>query len=99
MAGTGNRQALAADGQTNSKVFVGPIRLSLTGSFGTGTAKLQAKDPSGAFVDVGNGLFTAAADTIFDFPVSDSNELRIDLAGATAPALVVWIQGKQLGSS
>jgi len=99
MAGTGNRQTLTADGQTDPKIFVGPIRLSLTGSFGTGTAKLQAKDPSGAFVDIANGLFTTATDTIFDFPVSDSNELQIDLAGATAPALVVWIQGKQLGSS
>ena len=99
MAGTGNRQTLAADGQTDPKIFIGPIKLSLTGSFGTGTAKLQAKDPSGAFVDIATGSFAAATDTIFDFPVSDSNELKVDLAGATAPALVIWIQGKQLGSS
>ncbi len=99
MAGTGNRQTLAADGQTDSKVFVGPIRLSLTGSFGAGTAKLQCKDPSGVFVDIASGSFAAAADAIFDFPIAESNELQIDLAGATAPALVVWIQGKQLGSS
>jgi len=99
MAGTGNRQVLTTNTQTNPKIFIGPVRLSLTGSFGTGIGKLQAKDPSGVFVDVANGSFTAASDTIFDFPVSDSNELQVDLAGATAPTLAVWIQGKQLGSS
>ena len=99
MAGTGNKQTLAADGQTDVKIFVGPVRLSLTGDFGTGTAKLQSKDPSGAFVDIANGLFNAVTDTVFDFPIGASNELRVDLAGATAPALVVWIPGQQLGSS
>jgi len=99
MAGTGNRQTLAADGQTDTKIFVGPVRLSLTGSFGAGTAKVQCRDPSGVFVDVANGSFNAVTDTVLDFPITESNELQVDLAGATAPSLVVWIQGNQLGSS
>jgi len=99
MAGTGNRQTLAADGQTDPKIFIGPVRLSLTGSFGAGTEKLQCKDPSGEFIDIASGSFAAAADAIFDFPITESNELQVDLAGATAPALVVWIQGNELGLS
>ena len=99
MAGTGNKQTLAADGQTDVKIFVGPVWLSLTGTFGGGTAKLQARDPSGAFVDINNGSFTAVTDTRFDFPDGASNQLQIDLAGSTTPALVIWIQGQQLGSS
>lgn len=97
MAGTGNRQTLSADGATTAKTFVGRVRLSLTGTFGGGTAKLQAEDPGGAFVDVANGSFTAVTDTLFDFPEPSSNKLKIDLSGSTTPALVIWIQGKQLG--
>lgn len=97
MPGTGNRQTLTADGTTDIKTFVGPVRLSLTGTFGGGTAKLQVRDPGGTFVDVANGSFTAATDTLFDFPEQSSNDLQIDLSGSTTPALVIWIQGKQVG--
>ncbi len=92
-----NRQVLTADGDTDTKQFVGPVRLSLTGTFGGGTAKLQAKDLSAAFIDIANGSFTAATDTIFDFPEGSRNFLKVNIAGSTTPALVVWLQGNQVG--
>ena len=92
MAASGNRQTLSADGNSVDRGTVGPVRLSLTGSFGGGAAKLQAKDPSGAYVDVAGGSFTAATDTMFDFPEHVQNQLRVNLAGSTTPALVIWIQ-------
>ena len=92
MASKGDRQTLVADGQTTEVGVVGPVRLSLTGSFGGGTAKLQAKDPSDAWVDVAEGSFAVATDTIFDFPDHTQNQIRVDISGSTTPALVVWIQ-------
>lgn len=92
MAGKGDRQTLVADGNTVDTGTVGPVRLSLTGGFGGGTAKLQALDPSGAYVDVAGGSFTAATDTLFDFPEYAQNQLRVNINGSTTPTLVIWIQ-------
>ena len=98
MAGSGTRAALAADGNTAAITVSGPVRLSLTGAFGSGTAKLQATDPGGNWVDVDGGSFTDVTDTVFDFPAFAFNNLRVNLASATDPALVVWIQSsKQTG--
>lgn len=94
MSSSGERQTLGVDGQTPERGTVGSVRLSLTGTFGGGTAKLQAKDPSGTFVDVDGGSFTAVTDTIFDFPANVQNQLRVDLSGSTAPALVIWLQSE-----
>ena len=94
MASSGDRQTLAANGQTTDVGTVGAVRLSLTGSFGGGTAQLQAKDPSGSFVNVAGGSFTAVTDFVFEFPANVQNQLRVDLSGATAPSLVVWIQSE-----
>jgi len=96
-SGSGNRQTLTADGQTTEKSFIGPVRMSLSGTFGGGTAVLRARDPSGAFVNVEGGSFTAAKDQLFDFPVGQGNILDVDLSGSTTPALVVWLQGKKFG--
>ena len=99
ITGSGKRQTLAADGQTDAKAYSGPIRLSLTGTFGGGTAQLQARDPQGNWVSVAGGAFTAVTDTIFDFTAESQNILRVDISSSTTPALVVWIQGKALGGS
>ena len=93
MAVTGVRTALSADGNTGEYTAYGAVRLSLTGGFGSGTAKLQAKDPGDNWVDVANGSFTAVTDTIFDFPDFSKNVLRVNLASSTSPTLVVWLQG------
>ena len=94
MASSGERQTLVADGNTEDVGTVGAVRLSLTGGFGGGTAKLQAQDPSGAYVDVDGGSFTAAGDTLFDFPANVQNQLRVNIASSTTPTLVVWIQSE-----
>ena len=95
---TGDRQTLTADGQTVGRKYVGPIRVSIKGSFGSpaGTATLEDKGPDNVFDGVTNGIFTAEADKLIDYPAAEINEVRIDLTGATSPSLVVWIQGKRL---
>ena len=90
---SGDRQFIAADGDTDPKEYIGPIRLSLTGLFGGGTALLEAKDPTGVFVPVTGGSFTAATDTNFDFPANALNILQVAVTGSTTPTLAVWIQG------
>lgn len=92
MGSSGERLTLSADGNSTEYGTVGPVRMSLSGSFGGGTAKLQAKDPSGAWVDVAGGSFTIAADQLFDFPEHTQNQLRVNMAGSTTPTLVIWIQ-------
>ena len=98
MATTGDRQTLSADGQTTPRQYIGPVRISLTGDFGGGTLKIQAEDPSGAFVDVAGASRTAADDFLIDFPASAQNKLQSDLSGSTTPALVVWLQGADRGA-
>ena len=95
MASDGTRQTLAADGSTTFESFIGLIRLSLTGDFGGGAAKLQNVDPSGATIDVANGSFTTVTDSLFDFPPGAVNTLRVNLSGSSNPDLDVWIQGAQ----
>ena len=99
MANSGNRQTLAADGQTNYVRVVGPIRVSITGGFGSGTAKLQAKDPGDNAVDVAGASYTAVADALLEFPPHAVNQIRVDLASSSGPALVVWIQDTGRGSA
>jgi len=94
---TGDRQVLSADGNTDPKKYVGPIRVSLKGDFGSGgTATIEDKGPDNLFDGVTNGVFTAEADKLIDYPVAEINEVRVDLTGSTSPTLVVWIQGKRL---
>lgn len=99
MANSGDRQTLTADGQTNYVRVVGPIRLSLTGGFGGGTAKLQARDVSGADVDIAGASYGAAADAKIDFPANAVNQVRVDISGSTTPTLVVWVQDTGRGSA
>ena len=85
-------QSLGADGETKSVLVGGPVRLSLTGDFGGGTAQVKAKAPDGSLKDVANGSFTAVTDSIFDFPPDSGTELIVDLTGSTNPDLVIWWQ-------
>ncbi len=89
----GNRQTLSADGSTNFVRVVGPVHLSLTGTFGSGTATFEALDPGGNAVAIANGAFTAITDTLFDFPPAAINDVRITIASSSSPSLVIWVQG------
>ena len=92
MASAGYKETLTADGQTEWKKYYGPVVLQITGTFGGGTVQLQQKDVDNDVVSISNGSFTAVTDTIFDFPTFNSNELRVDLSGATSPDLGITIQ-------
>ena len=98
MAVTGTFDTLTADGNSSPHRVIGPVRLSLTNDFGTGTAKLQAQAPDGSWVDVANGSFTAATDTLFDFPEFSQNNVRVNLASSSSPDLDIWIQGNDPSS-
>ena len=98
MTTSGDRQVLSADGQTVARKFVGPVRVSYSGTFGGGTAKIQAEDPSGVFIDVDGTSKTAVADFVIDFPPRAVNLLQTDLSGAITPSLKSWIQGTDVGS-
>ena len=89
---SGEFQELGANGQTAAVLVSGPVRLSLTGDFGSGTAQVQAKNPNGVWLNVDNGSFTAVTDSIFDFPPGLGVQLRVDLTGSTGPSLNVWFQ-------
>ena len=93
---TGDRQVLSSNTNTNGVKYVGRIRVSLKGNFGGGTATIEDKGPDNLFDGVTNGVFTAEADKLIDYPIAEINEVRVDLAGSSGPSLVVWIQGKRL---
>lgn len=95
--GTGDRQTLSADGITSDSKFIGPVLVSITGSFGGGTATMQARDPNSDLVAVAAGV-TADAGVVVDFPAGIINSIAIDLAGSTTPTVVIWIQGRKLGA-
>ena len=92
MASTGDVFTLTADGQTPTFRATGTVHISLTGSFGGGTAKLQARTPRGSWVDIAEASFTYAVNKLCDFPGGAETDIRIDLSSATAPSLVVWFQ-------
>ena len=85
---------LGADGSTKWVEVYGRCHLSLTNDFGTGTATLEALAADGSTVSIANGAFTAATDTVFDFPRYGINNVRITLASSSSPDLDVWIQGE-----
>jgi len=97
VAGTGNRQTLGADGDTDEVAYVGPIRVHLSNDFGSGTAKIQSNDPTGVAVQVGDNTFTAAVDKAVNFPTGETNVVSVNLSGSTSPDLDIWIQGNRLG--
>lgn len=92
MASAGYKQTLTADDQTEWRKYIGPVVLTITGTFGGGTAKLQFKDVDDVVVDVPGASFTAVTATLYDYSVFRSNELRVDLSGSTSPDLGITIQ-------
>jgi len=92
MSSSGEQVLLSTNTATKSFQVMGPARISLKGNFGGGTAQVRAKGPDGVFNALSNGSFTAESDTIFDFPARSETELDVELTGATAPAIKVWVQ-------
>ena len=97
MAVSGTHGTLSADGNFPSTGGVqtgGRVVLHLSNDFGTGTAKLQMQLPDGEWDDVVNGSFTAATDTVFDFPERSNNVVRVNLASSSSPDLDILIQSE-----
>lgn len=83
----------AADG--NSTTFTaarGVVQLTIKGTFGSGTVKLQRQvDDSSTpvWVDFDTGSFTSAVIRNVEVP---AGPLRLNLSGSTAPSLDAWIE-------
>lgn len=93
-----NRQTLSADGTTIFFKYLGPVVVTITGTFDGGTAKIQRKNNAGATVDVVGAAYTTDAEKRLDYAQSATNWLAINLAGATTPSLVIEIQDGERAS-
>lgn len=81
-------QTLSADGNSSSVAASGKVHVHLSGTFGSGTAKVQFQGPDGTWRDIAGAAYTAAADEIIELGKSQYN-IRVNLASATNPSLVV----------
>lgn len=88
-------QTLSANGNTTWQQFEGPVWVSVSGTFGGGTAIIQRQDNAGSAVTVtvpSTITQTAAYDAYVEVPRATLNFWRVNLAGATSPDLDVMIQ-------
>ena len=83
---------LAADGSTSWSSVKGPIWVSLSGTFGGGTAIIQRKNSAGTAVAIVGESHTVIADRVIDFPSDAVNEVRVTLSGSSSPSLAVSVQ-------
>jgi hypothetical protein len=83
---------LAADGQSDSVAWSGGFgTVIVAGTWGGGTAKLQASPDNGTtWVDVGTDV-TFTANGMGNFQLPPGVLLRLDLSGATNPDLDAWV--------
>ena len=91
---SGYEETLSANGQTTRYDVVGQARVTVVGTFGGGTAVVQAlKQDGSTWEDIpGTSTLVDMAKAIF-FPPDSYNSLRVSLSGATTPSLKVTIQG------
>ena len=82
---------LLADGATPGRGTVGPVRVFVYGTFGSGSAQVQMQAPDDAWQDVDTAL-TADGEVFINVPPGVQNKVRVDLSGATAPDIDIWIQ-------
>ena len=88
-----NVSTLTDNGDSNEVEVVGPVAVCITGDFGGGTATIKREDSGGTYRDLANGALTVAADKRIEFPKGAFNKIKVTLAGATSPNLVISIQG------
>jgi hypothetical protein len=81
-------QTLSADGNSSSVAVAHKVHVHLSGTFGGGTAKVQFQGEDGTWRDIAGASYTAAADEIIELGRSQYN-IRVNLASATGPSLVV----------
>lgn len=88
-------QTITADGQSASFIAEGPFTVHLSGTFGSGTAKLQIRKPGGVdYEDVATSDKTEADD--FEVLYNGTNTFRFDVSGSTSPSLYILVTGKRV---
>lgn len=85
-------ETLSADGSTSYAKVKGPCWVSLSGTFGGGTATIERKNSAGTAVAIAGESHTVAADRLLDFPAGSTNEIRVTIASSTDPALACSVQ-------
>jgi hypothetical protein len=85
-------QTISVDGSTTWQKVKGACWVSLSGTFGGGTATIERKNGSAAAVAIAGEAHTVAADRLIDFPAQSINEVRVTVAGSSSPALVCSLQ-------
>ena len=85
-------ETLSADGQTNWTSIKGPVWVSLSGTFGGGTAIIQRKNSAGTAVAIVGESHTVIADRVIDFPSDSVNDVRVAITGSSSPALACSLQ-------
>lgn len=83
----GNSASDAVRPAANSKV-----EIVATGTFGSGTVRLQqaVDNALSEWVNKGTGLTAAGSEVI---EIIDPNPIRVNISGSTAPSLNVWLFG------
>lgn len=83
-------KAVTADGSSDELYHGGgPLGIIATGTFGSGTCKLQVRSAAGTYVDVPGVSLTAAGNVYDSLP---AGYYRITLAGSTNPVLTAKFQ-------
>lgn len=85
-------ETLSSDDSTEWVSVKGPIWVSLSGTFGGGTAIIQRKNAAGSAVAIVGESHTVAADRVIDFPPHAVNEVRINLSGSSSPSLATMVE-------
>lgn len=93
---SGLSQTITVDGSTDWVKVTGPAMVSMSNSFGTGTATIQFKDQADAAIALAGETHTVAADRLIDYPAGAKNELRVNLASSSSPDLDVVIQSSSV---
>jgi len=86
---------LTANGTTAAVIFKGNVFVGtvyVSGTFGGGTVKLQAKDENDVWHDVGTEV-TFTDNGIGNFSLAGFPVLRFNLSGATSPSVFVQLDG------
>lgn len=81
---------------TNSRDALSGIFLHLSGTFGSGTVKLQFQGNDGTWRDVTTVSYTAATDKYITLPAE--RNYRLNLSGATSPSIYFEIAADGAGN-
>ena len=89
----GTNGTLTAVGDTSEFQVSGGLHVHVSGTFGGGSIKLQAKGPDTLWHDIADAVWTAAADQAVFFPDKSVTQVRLSLTGGAGHALYWWLQG------